>query len=218
MIEINSYNPNKDVFLSTTFIMEQNNVGYVFRGHQVCVINFLNDLSMFLHFNFGANLIFNMCFYVLIIGYSVYNIMDIIKEVKKKGLKFFYEFWNIIKFFKILLYVTCFIMRMTLYITFSTQLTKLADYYDTSEVCQIHEALGVLEMVMICLTLIYFLYYLDENIVGPIFNTLFQSLRAILTFILSYVFTILGYAIFCNYVFGIYLISKIFEYNQIYRV
>jgi hypothetical protein len=208
--EFNAYNYSNDIYITTTFFIEQNKIGNVAVNTKVCVLNFLSVVYNLLNFKLSASVVIDLSFFCLILIYSFYNVYDIIREIRKQKLLYFIQFWNIIKVLKIGFYVCCLALRTSMYFIVYNELKWVPEneYMDTTRICGIYESMRVLEILMICFTMIYFLNYLDKNIVGPIFDTLFKSIKNIVIFISSYIFTITGYGIFCNYIFGIYKTSK----------
>ena len=71
---------------------------------------------------------------------------------------------------------------------------------------------------MLCLMLIYFIEYLDENIVGPFFNTIMNSIRNVLRYLTCFFFTVFGVSSFCSLAYGKYIVkmsSLIKSFEQI---
>ena len=60
---------------------------------------------------------------------------------------------------------------------------------------------------MLCLILIYFIEYLDENIVGPFFNTIMSSIRNVLRYLTCFFFTVFGVSSFCSLAYGKYIVK-----------
>jgi hypothetical protein len=218
--EFNAYNYNNDIYTTMTFFIEQNKYGNVAVNTKICVLNFLNVIFNLLDFQLSYSVFIDVGFFALILIYSLYNVFDIIREIKKRKLKYFLEFWNIIKVFQISFYVCCVTMRISIYFIIFRELKWVpeSEYMDTNKICDMYDSMKVLEILMICFTMIYFLNYLDKGIVGPIFDTLTKSIKNIVIFITSYVCTITGYGMFCNYIFGPYITGEWLKKNYFFKI
>jgi hypothetical protein len=155
---------------------------------------------------------FNLTIILIIYLYSfvgVYNIiMNIIGEDRWK---FLLQYWNWIYMSKVTVYLITNILRMYLIFVLRNKLEYQIDMFiDNSNECNVMDYMELCESVSLSLSLIYFLQYLDKNIVGPIFETVLNSLKNIVIFISSYFFIITGFTFFANFVYGIYILSNIF--------
>jgi hypothetical protein len=204
VISFNGYNYNQDVFLSISLYFEQNSFGKTHVNFSTCSLNFLNVIYQFYSMKLVSNIL-ELASNTIIIAYSIYHILGIITDIKKEKLRYFVKGWNLVKIFKIALYVMCVFLRVMLYIQVGNNLrwVESNQFIDTSNFCQQYNTLNIFEMLLICITLIYILNYLDKSIVGIIYGTLFSSWRVILVFIVSYLFSLIGYSAFCNYIYGV---------------
>lgn len=212
IVEIVAYNYSNNVFIRMLFIIESDMYGYIETKANLCVINFLTIAHDLTSFNINANTVIGFFFYAAIIFYSLYNLVEIIYYVRIYKLRYFKKIWNVIKSIQIILYIVSMTLRLSLYKLTRDTLTSISleKAIDVNDICQIYDNLLILEILMICSTSIYFLKYLDENIVGPIIDTLNRSGKNIIVFISSYAFAITGFGICFNYIYGSNMYCKIF--------
>ncbi len=192
------------------FFIEQSKYGNVEVSSKICNLNFLSVVFNLLSFKLSASVFIDLGFFTMLTAYSLYNVYDIIREIRKLKLKYFFEFWNIIQIVQQSFYICCMAMRISIYFIIYTELKWVpeSEYMDTNKICDMYDSMKILEILTICFTMIYFLNYLDKGIVGPIFDTLNKSVKNIVIFLVSYVSTIVGYGMFCNYIFGPYITGK----------
>lgn len=228
IIKINAYNVNKNVFINLQLIFEQNDVGKIYTTYKLCTLNILNDISNLFPTQFKMNIILNFMIFPFIIIFTIYNLFDILKETihsfenstfichnKEFRLgKAFKDIWFYFKILQTSLFFITVIMRIYLYSTVKGLFQKSKEnnsYVDIEGKCGLLETITLLETFIICCTLIYFLRYLERNIIKPVYDTIIQSYRQIIIFFCSYFLVILGFSYFCNYIYGVREQSKIFN-------
>lgn len=209
-ITINSYNYNKDAFVTIRLYFEQGPLGSVFTSSKICVINQFPQLFEILTFKLTFAVIADLLMMLIILLYIFISAYGIYKEIRTDFRAYFTEFFNVVRFVKIFIYIINLVFTIiVLYQIVVDVIGSHSDFIDTSTVCNYTETLNLVSTVMICLTLIYFLKFLDESIIGPFINTLLSAKKKIMFFVLLYFFSALGFAAFCNYVFGIGCLSKL---------
>lgn len=145
--------------------------------------------------------------------YSFIGVYSIIYNLIYDRIAYFTFYWNWIYILTVVVFLAANLLRMYLLIVLSGKLDyNNYKFIDNSNECNISDYMELCECVMLSLCLIYFLQYLDANIVGPIFETLLDSFKNIVVFISSYCFIIIGFTFFGNFVYGIYILSKIIDY------
>lgn len=234
MIKINGYNVNKNIFINLNLIFEQTDVGKIVTSYKVCSINILNDLTNFVHFTKLDPLqIVNVLTFFFLLGYTLYSIYDLFAEflenVKQSDFrrgafrlgKSFKDIWFYFKMIQTLLFFFTLSLRVYLYWNFiplfksekvdnpHTQ-EENEKYLEIENKCQLLETVTLMETFIVCCTLLYFLRYLERNIIKPVSDTIIESYMQIIVFFTSYILVILGFSFFCHYVFGIKEQSKNF--------
>ena len=105
-------------------------------------------------------------------------------------------------------------IRIYLYIgiydTIGIQFSQI--FIETDSICSLLKTLTLLETIMACFTLIYFLQYLDKNIIEPISSTIIESSRHIFVFLTSFVCCLFGFSFFTYFIYGTRSLSKYFFY------
>ena len=153
-------------------------------------------------FNLGA--MFTIYLYCFIGIFSI--VRNIISENR---LSYILYYWNWIYILNVSVFLCANLLRMYLLVVLKPKLAKIpTDFLDLSSECNLSQYMELGECVMLSLCLIYFLQYLDKNIIGPIFETLLKSFKNVVVFILSYCFIIIGFTFFANFVYGIYILSN----------
>lgn len=150
--------------------------------------------------------------------FAIYNIYDItietIENVRYSQFdkssfrlgKSFKDIWFYFRIVQTLLFFFSITLRIYLYSTLTTLFKKARTsdaYVDVEGKCELLELITLVETFSICSTLIYFLRYLESNIIKPVSDTIVESSQQIIIFFLSYFFIIIGFAFFCFYVYGI---------------
>lgn len=207
---------------------EQNDVGKTKTSYNICTLNVLNEIANF-PFPSKTDLpsLVNFLIFPLIIGFALYNLYDIVIETienirnsdfSRTSLRLgasFKDIWFYFRILQTLLFLFSIILRLYLYLTL-TKLFKTArtsnNYVDVQGKCDMLDSIMLIETFVICCTLIYFLRYLERNIIKPVSDTIVESYQQIIIFFLSYIFIIFGFSFFCFYVYGIKEPSKFF-YN-----
>jgi hypothetical protein len=216
LVSMNAYNYHKDIFVSTTLIFEQNSIGHVDVDYKICILNYLSEIFNLKSFNPSFAVFGALGFALLLFFYVVFNSISIYVDIRNTKLKYFSDFWNWIKMVKIILYVIAIVLRLILYFKTNFSLKYPEEdnkFLNTTEICKLNESVMMIEILMICLTLIYFLHYLDNYIVGPIFETVQNSMKNIGIFLFSYLITVTGWSLFCNYIYGIRILGKLNKYK-----
>jgi hypothetical protein len=228
-LAFNGYNYNSDVFITVSLTFEQSSVGTINPTFSVCTISLLQELKSLSTFSLTFSIISDLIINIVVVAYCFYNIYAIIRDningllkhykQSKKVVKSVYlqltdfftnNVWNFILCAKICLFFSVIIIRVVLYINlYDTLKYDNSVFMETDNICDLMKIFTVTNTVMICVTFIYFLRYLDENIVNPVFETLYLSRRNISVFLLSYAFTITGYSMLCNFVFGYNISGKV---------
>ena len=150
--------------------------------------------------------------------YSFIGVYSIISNIiGEHRFKYFTSYWNWIYILTVIFFLLANLLRMYLLVVLKEKLQYTeAQFIDNSQECNVMDYMELSECVMLSLCLIYFLQYLDKNIVGPIFETLLDSFENIVVFISSYCFIIIGFTFFGNFVYGIYILSK--RINYFFRI
>jgi hypothetical protein len=145
-----------------------------------------------------------------LIIYSFWGVFDIIKLIKNDYKAFFIEFFNYVRIAKITFYLMNIFVTVSLYYTIMVDIINDdGNFINTTRACELNGLCEIVDNVMICLTMIYFLKFLDSNIIKPFIQTLLLSWKSIIVFLTSYFFSVTGYAIFCNFVYGPDVFGKI---------
>lgn len=220
--------------INVQLVFEQNDVGKIRTNYKICTLNVLNDIANFiLPSKFNITYLLSHSVFPLLICFTLYNLYDIIKETivnirfsdfTKYGVRLGNSFKDIWFYFRILqtsLFFFSIILRIYLYSTL-TMLFKKArtnnNYVDVEGKCELLEFITLIETFIICCTLIYFLRYLERNIIKPVSDTIVESFQQIIIFFLSYIFIILGFSYFCFYVYGVKEPSKFLYLNHIKKI
>ena len=90
-IKIAAYNPHKDILAAFTFYIEQNKMGIIKSTYNICIINFLQTVYSIKNFKFEVNVITQIGFIVVMFFYIFFNIYDIIHEIIKLKLNYFFK-------------------------------------------------------------------------------------------------------------------------------
>lgn len=153
---------------------------------------------------------FNITIMFMIYLYSFVGVYDIIMNIiGENRWKYLFYYWNWIYIFKVTVYLVTNILRLYLLLVLRNKLEYRNDIFiDNSNECNVMDYMELCETVSLSLSLIYFLQYLDKNIIGPIFETLINSFKNIVIFISSYFFILIGFTFFANFVYGIYILSN----------
>lgn len=218
LIIFNGYNYNTNDFVTITLKFEQNSVGNVQVGYDLCILNFLDEIYLIYNFKLSFKVISTIVCMLMLIVYCFYNIVLIFKDIKREKLKYFLKMWNLIKCTQIFLYFAGISLRSLLYLLIidKIKVSEEPAFYDTSYICYLKSYLSSVDVLMICFTLIYFLQYFDENIIGPIFETMYLSMKNIAIYLISYIFILTGYGLFGHYVYGNVVPSIL--YNYFFRI
>ena len=217
IIMFNLYNANSNYLIPITIAIEKNNIGYIAHSFEICTLTFLNELSNIKHFKiFKSSLLLIIIYYFLIVLYAIKTfytfIYDtfLIEENRKTWYLKVFNLWTIIQLLKASLLIITLIMRLYIYVKFSFNFTDFTNqniFYDPTSLCNLYDYLIGFEMLMLCLILIYFIEYLDENIVGPFFNTIMSSIRNVLRYLTCFFFTVFGVSSFCSLAYGKYIVK-----------
>lgn len=210
-INLNSYNYNRDIFTTLIFTFERNIDGATFIDYKICVITNLVDMYRLFKFELSFLSIFNIVSMILLFGFTLHSYVKIIVDIFKEGiLKYFSEFFKIIKFVLVIFYTLHFTIKFLLYnLITSDILNDNSDFKDTTNVCNMNQSYMLINALMICLIFIYFLKFLDKNIVNPIFKAMFDSSNEIIMFLVCYLLSIIALSIFINYIFAINIIGNL---------
>jgi hypothetical protein len=212
LIKFNAYNYNNDIFISTTMLFEQNNSGSMASFAKICVLSYLPVLNNIINFQFNYQNIIDILYVTLTMSYSIYNLYLIVHGISTQRKNYFKDFWNFIKMAQITFYCMSFLLRLFLFLQTKLNL-KWIPYdatLDTYSICESYENVRIFEILTICFTLIYFLKYFDTNIIDPILKTLNKAFMNFVVFLCSYIFTMIGYGFFSNYIYGIYYMGTRF--------
>ena len=223
LIQMNMYNNNKKYLISLSIAFEQNELGYLTTSHSMCTVLFINELITLQQFDFSLSLFFLILYYLVILSYSAYTIIKVIKELKRNFLKNdnidytvlkkivlsvrdSFSFWKIINLLSVLLYLISVCLRIPLYLGYAIgfyDLSKENEFYDTYSLCNINETLSIIEILMSCFSLLYLLNFLDRSIVGLIFEIIYDNLRTIMKFVVSVSISVVGFGILCYLLYGV---------------
>ena len=223
LIQMNMYNNNKKYLISLSIAFEQNDLGYLTTSHSMCTVLFINELITLQKFDFSLSLFFLILYYLVILCYSAYTIIKVIKELKRNYLKNdnidytiwnkiilsirdSFSFWKIINLLSVLLYLVSVCLRIPLYLGYAIgfyDLSKENEFYDTYSLCNINETLSIIEILMSCFSLLYLLNFLDKSIVGLIFEIIYDNLRTIMKFVVSVSISVVGFGILCYLLYGV---------------
>jgi len=228
MIRINGYNLSKNLFININLIFEQNDVGKISTSYKICTLNILDDLANFpFPSKIEINSVVKFLIFPFILCFTLYNIFDILIETIKniRESKFtnngfqlggsFNDIWFYFRILKIYVFFFSIILRTYLYLTlteFFKTARKMEIYADVEGKCELLESITLVEIFIICSTLIYFFRYLDRNIIKPVSDTMRDSFQQIIIFFTSYLFIILGFSFFCYYVYGVKEPSIYYEF------
>jgi len=234
MIKINGYNVNKNIFINVNLIFEQTDVGKIITSYKVCTLNVLSDLSDLTHiYKLDIFSLIKVLVFLFLCGYTIYSIYDLFMEavenVKQSDFrrgafrfgKSFKDIWFYFKMIQTLLFFMTLSLRIYLYVNlipifksikYNNETTQKEGhrYLEIENKCQLLETVTLMETFIICCTLLYFLRYLERNIIKPVSDTIIESYLQIIVFFTSYILVIFGFSFFCHYIFGIKEQSKIF--------
>jgi hypothetical protein len=242
MIKINGYNINKNIFINLNLIFEQTDVGKIETSYKVCTLNVLSDLSDLKNlFNLKISSLINVLIFLFLCLYTFYSIYDLFMEavenVKQTDFrrgafrvgKSFKDIWFYFKMIQTLLFFMTLSLRIYLYVNlipiFST--IKHSEnnsedsnyrYLDVENKCSLLSTVTLMETFIICCTLLYFLRYLERNIIKPVSDTIIESYLQIIVFFTSYILIILGFSFFCHYIFGIKEQSNLYKFILFYFI
>jgi len=212
---LTAYNYDNNILATISFTVEQDDFGNVKSSYKLCAINYFGNIYFLTQFQLNKYETFlQVGYYILIFTYTIFSLIDIIRDLIHKKLEYFKDFWTIVRIFKITMFTLSLILRFIIYfltynqIKFQGPTDENPNVIDTQDICGKIENLKIIEMLMINFSLIFFISYLDENIVGPIFTTIHKSLKNFVIFIFSYIFILVGFGIYCNYFFGTFIDGK----------
>lgn len=212
LIQFNGYNIHKNIFITLKLIFEQAPNGLTYTTYQLCTLNIFKELSDFLNFKMQLSSIINILIVLTLVLYSFLSIIDIVREIIKKKLEYYKDIWNIFKTVKVSMYCLSSFIRIYFYFTIFNSIGKQNsnEFIDTDPQCNLLNALLLLETLMACLTLIFFLRYLDKNIIEPISRTISESQKNIFVFLTSFVCCLMGFSFFSYFIYGTRSLSKSF--------
>lgn len=232
MIKINGYNVNKNIFINLNLIFEQTDVGKIVTNYKVCSVNIIDDISDLTHLDdLGIYSLINVFVFFFLLGYTYYSIYDLfcefLQNIKQSDFrrgafrlgKSFKDIWFYFKMIQTFLFFVTLSLRIYLYVNFiplfksykyANSHTQEEDhkYLEIESKCELLENVTLMETFIVCCTLLYFLRYLERNIIKPVSDTIVESYMQIIVFFTSYVLIIFGFSFFCHYVFGIKEQSK----------
>lgn len=204
LIQMNAYNLNKKLFITIKLIFEQTSNGLTHTHYNLCSLNFLDEIAYFMEFRFELNYILNNVITLVIVVYTILIGFDTIQQLIYNSKKFFEDFWNTFILIKIIFYIISIVLRFYIYsATFSIIGKEHSnEFIDTDNLCNLNQFMTLLESLIPCLTLIYFLRFLDKNIIDPIVKTFQASTKNILVFMVSFFCSIIGFSFFCYFIYG----------------
>lgn len=212
LIQFNGYNLNKNIWVTVKLIFEQSDNGLTATSYNLCTLNMFGEIASFINFKLELESIIRTFVLLVIALYTIFATWDIIKCLVTDYKEYFKDIWNIFKIVKVTMYLLSTIIRVIIYLTIFDLIGKkdIEQFIDTDSVCGLYNALLLLETLMACFTLVYFLKFLDKNIIEPISLTIQESLSNIIVFLTSFVTNILGFSMFCYFIYGGRSLSKFF--------
>ena len=214
MIKINGYNVDSNLFINLQLIFEQTDVGKIITSYKICSLNILGDLSDLTHiFDIGLFSLVKVAVFIFLCAYTMYSIYDVfveaVENVKQSDFrrgafgmgKSFKDIWFYFKIIQTLLFFLTLSLRIYLYITLIPIFRNIKvpkeesehKYLEIEDKCQLLETVTLMETFIICCTLLYFLRYLERNIIKPVSDTIIESYLQIIVFFTSYILVILGF-------------------------
>ncbi len=210
LIQINGYNLNKSILITIKLIFEQTPNGYVQTKYELCTLNIFMEMAAFMNFQLELESIITILVTLVVVFYAFNGTWSIIQSLLRDYTAFFMDFWNIVNIVQVSVYALSIFIRVYIYLTiFDLIGIQNSDkFIDTDNVCSLYQNLLVLETLSVCVTLIYFLKYLDKNMINPIISAVQESSENIVVFLVSFLMCIFGYSIFCLYIYGSRSLSK----------
>lgn len=212
LIQFNGYNLNKNIWITVQLIFEQTSNGLVQTSYELCTLNMFTEMAAFMDFKLDLNSIINIIVTLVLVFYTFSAGWSITKSIIKDHITYFMNIWNIFYIFQVSMYAITIFIRVYIYLTIFglIGIQNSDEFIDTDNVCSLYQNLLVLETLSACVTLIYFLNYLDKNMIQPISSAVQESLRNILVFLVSFLMCILGFSMFCMFIYGTRSLSNYF--------
>jgi hypothetical protein len=217
LIQFNGYNPINRNFITIKLIFEQTSDGLSYTNYNLCTLNIFEEINLLLNFKLQAETLAFLVINFFKISYTLHAVYSITKKlienyknsVENNNKNF--QYWNVFKIFKISIYLIAILLRISLYFTiFNTiGIDKADSFIDTDSLCDRYQTLLFLEALMTCLTLIYFLKFLDKRVIEPISKIILDSIKNICIYFFTFLFYTTGYAFFAYYVYGSRSLSKL---------
>lgn len=213
LIQFNGYNPNKRIWITVKLILEQAPNGLTHTEYRICSLNILQEINLLYNFNFQSENITFLVVNTLITIYTFYSIYIIIKNLLHNYKIYLQSFWNVLFITKICTFLIAIIIRILFYFTiFDTiSVDKTDSFIDTDIICECYELLLFIEAIMACLTLIYFLNFVDKSIIDQISKTIKDSIKNIFIYLVSFLFFVMGFAFFAYFTYGTRSLSNFFK-------
>jgi len=214
IIQFNGYNLNKNIWITIKLIFEQAPSGLTATSYKLCTLNMFSEMASFINFNLKLESIIRIFVLLVINFYTFFAGWDIIKCLLRDYREYLKDIWNIFKIVKVTMYGLSTIFRVYIYLTIFDLIgmKHSEEFIDTDNLCALFNILLLLETLMACFTLIYFLKFLDQKIIEPISLTIQESLSNIIVFLVSFCSNILGFSLFCYIIYGTRSFSKCLLY------
>jgi hypothetical protein len=215
LIQMNGYNLNKNIWITVKLIFEQTPNGLVHTKYELCTLNIFTEMAAFMDFKLSLESIVTIIVTLVLVFYTFSAGWSITKRLIKDHIGYLMDIWNIFYIFQVSMYAITIFIRVYIYLTiFGLIGIQNSDkFIDTDNVCALYQNLLVLETLSACVTLIYFLNYLDKNMIQPISSAVQESLRSIIVFLVSFVMCILGFSMFCMFIYGTRSLGNCFSLN-----
>ncbi len=212
LIQFSGYNPNKRVWVTIKLIFEQAPNGLTYTTYKVCTLSIFQEINLIYDFKINFETITVLFANGIIVIYTLYSIYCITKSLIQNYKKYLSKFWNVFLIAKIFLYLLAILIRITFYfIVFNTipiGYNVDSTFIDTDSICLLNSFLEFLDVINTCLSLIYFLSFLERRIIEPISLTIQDSIKNIFTYLVSFFFNIMGFAFFAYYTYGTRTLSN----------
>lgn len=218
-INLNLMNIAENIFVNVQFKIEQNKFSILTPSYSICTISNLTILKQFFHLEIDAGFAFIVAITLVRILYAVYNIKKTITHTinafksKKQGicnkLKIvFYSPWQIFLFIKCILVMIILVLEVFCYIL----VTKIGskgvitdlNFVDSNNICSINEIINLLEAVFIFFLLLYFINFVESELMRFVINTIFNLKHKIFIFLMKMSILIIAFSFCISYIYGPY--------------
>ncbi len=210
LIQVNGFNINKNIWITFKLIFEQTPNGLTHTSYELCTLSIFNEMKIFMNFKFEIESIIRLIVLIVIVFYTFFSILDIIRKFLKNPREYVSGIWNFFEVIKVLMYFISIVIRIYIYITIFDIIGEQnkEKFIDTDDVCHLSQTLLLIEILMACFTLFYFLQYMDKNIFEPISRTIIDSWKNILVFLFSFISSLFGFSFFSFFIYGTRITSE----------